>query len=204
MDVFDAMETCRAIRHLKPDPVPEDAIRKVIHAATRASNPGNSQGWSFVVVRDPDCKARIGSALREAILPTVESMASKEEDPSGRRMYAGVRQLLEGYESIPVWIFVCGRAVYPPQTPSRAMILASVYPAAQNLIVAARALGLGTTFTTFHEGVSPVVREVLALPGDVELGVAIAMGWPEREFGPVKRRPLDEVLHWDRWSPGAR
>ena len=199
MDVFEAMETCRAIRHLKPDPVPEDAIRKVIHAATRASNPGNSQGWSFVVVRDAQTRARFGKALREATLPVIEGMASSEGTASGQRMYAGVTHLLEHYESVPVWIFVCGKADYPPAAPSRAAVLGGIYPAAQNLIVAARALGLGTTFTTFHEMIAPVVRAELALPEDVQLGVAIAMGWPERSFGPVKRKPLDEVLHWERW-----
>lgn len=203
MDVFEAMETCRAIRRLKPDPLPEEDLRRLVFAATRASNPGNSQGWVFVVLRDPEAKARIGAALRERMGPVIGQMTATETDASALRMYAGVQHLLDHYEQVPAWVFVCGRLVYPPQAPSRRMLLASVYPAAQNLVVAARALGYGTTFTTFHETVEPVVRETLALPGDVELGVAIAVGRPDAPFGPVRRRPLDEVLHWDRWG-GAR
>ncbi|MBW2231006.1 MAG: nitroreductase family protein [Deltaproteobacteria bacterium] len=199
MDTFEAMETCRAMRYLKPDPIPEDAIRKLIHAATRASNPGNSQGWDFVVLRDAHIKAKLGDAIRGVMSPIIDAMASAEQDPAGRRMYAGVKHLIEGFEAVPVYVFVCGRVVYPYENPIEEMVPAALYPAAQNLIVAARALGLGTTFTTFHTLIEPVVRDVLALPDEVRLGVMIAIGWPAREFGPVKRKPVDEVLHWDRW-----
>jgi nitroreductase len=199
MDVFEAMETCRAMRYLLPDPVPEDSIRQVIHAATRASNPGNSQGWDFVVLRDAAAKAKLGEAIRSVMRPIIEGMASAETDPVGRRMYEGVQNLMEGFEAVPVYVFVCGRVVYPYESPMEEMVPAALYPAAQNLIVAARALGLGTTFTTFHTLIEPVVREVLALPESVRLGVMIALGWPARAFGPVRRKPLEEVLHWDRW-----
>ncbi len=187
------------MRYLRPDPVPEDLIRKVVHAATRASNPGNSQGWDFVVLRDPERKARIGEALRAAMRPVIEGMAAGETDAVARRMYAGVTHLLDHFEAVPVYVLVCGRAVYPPGRPLPEMIPAALYPAAQNLIVAARALGLGTTFTTFHVSAEAVVREQLALPDDVHLGVMIALGWPARAFGPVRRKPVDDVLHWDRW-----
>ncbi|MDG2308466.1 MAG: nitroreductase family protein [Candidatus Binatia bacterium] len=199
MDVFEAMETCRAMRYLKPDPVPEDSIRKVIHAATRASNPGNSQGWEFVILRDPDAKARIATALRDVMHPIIDEMAAGDPSAGGRRMYGSVKHLMDSFEMVPVWIFVCGRVVYPRENPLPELVPAAVYPASQNLIVAARALGLGTTFTTFHTMVEPVVREVLELPDELRLGVMIALGWPERPFGPVRRKPLDEVLHWDRW-----
>lgn len=199
MDVFEAMETCRAMRYLKPDPVPEELIRKLIHAATRASNPGNSQPWSFVVIRDPGVKSRIGQALREAMQPTIDQMAAAESTPSGRRMYAGVSHLLRTFEAIPVHILLCGEVVYPPARPARSTVPAALYPAGQNLVVAARALGLGTTLTTFHQSIEPTLRGELSLPEDLILGVMVAVGWPARSFGPVKRKPLDEVLHWDRW-----
>jgi nitroreductase len=187
------------MRYLKPDPVPEEHIRRPIFAATRASNPGNSQGWGFVVLRDAAAKAKLGEAIRHRMRPVTDAMASAEVDPAARRIFEGVGHLLDGFEAVPVYVFVCGRVVYPPQHPLEEMVPAALFPAAQNLIIAARALGLGTTFTTFHTSVEPVVREVLALPDEVRLGVMIALGWPERAFGPVGRRPVDEVLHWDRW-----
>ena len=195
MDVFEAMETCRAMRYLKPDPVPEETIRKLIHAATRASSPRNSQPWAFVVLQAPDVKARLGQALREVMTPVIARLAAKETDPVGERTYAGVSQLLETFERVPVYVFVCGVS----SGPDPELVGAAVYPAAQNLIVAARALGLGTTFTTFHTMIEPTVRAALALPDEVSLGVMVALGWPDRAFGPVRRKPLDDVLHWDRW-----
>jgi nitroreductase len=179
--------------------VPDEVIRKLIFAATRASNPGNSQGWDFIVLRDPSIKGKLGEAIRSVMRPIIDGMASSESDPVGQRMYAGVKHLLEGFELVPVYVFVCGRVVYPYESPLEEMVPAALYPAAQNLIVAARALGLGSTFTTFHTLVEPVVREVLDLPDEVRLGVMIALGWPDRDFGPVRRKPVDDVLHWDRW-----
>ena len=199
MDVFEAMETCRAMRHLKPDPVPDDVIRKVVHAATRASNPGNSQGWDFIVLREAAAKARLGEAVRRGMGPAIDVLLAEATSPAEKRMYAGVRHLLDTFEAVPVHILVCGRAVYPPQSPRAELVPAALYPAAQNLIVAARALGLGTTFTTFHVAAEADVREILELPDEVILGVMVALGWPARPFGPVHRKPLDEVLHWDRW-----
>ena len=195
MDVFEAMETCRAMRYLKPDPVPEDTIRKLIHAATRASSPRNSQPWAFVVLRDPDVKARLGEALREVMSPVIEGIAAKESDPVVQRTYTGVSRLLETFERVPVYIFVCGVS----DGRDAELVGAAVYPAAQNLSVPARSLGLGTTFTTFHTLIESTVRTELGLPDEESLGVMVALGWPERAFGPVRRRPLDDVLHWDRW-----
>jgi nitroreductase len=76
---------------------------------------------------------------------------------------------------------------------------AALYPAAQNLIVAARSLGLGTTFTTFQLAAEKEMRDALELPSDVLIGVCVALGYPDRPFGPVKRKPLAEVIHWEKW-----
>jgi nitroreductase len=197
MDAFEAMETARAMRYLKADPVPEALLRKLVHAATRASSPGNSQGWEFVVVRDRAVKERMGAVLAARMKPAVGAIPART--PVERRMLAGAAHLLDHFAEVPAWIVVCGRKVYPPQAPSEQMVWSTVYPAAQNLVVAARALGLGATFTTFHLAGEKEVREALAIPDDVLLGVMVAVGWPTRSFGPVARKPIDEVLHWDRW-----
>jgi nitroreductase len=197
MDAIEAMETCRAIRSLKPDPVPQALIERVIYAATRASSPGNSQGWDFVVLRDRATKAKLGPVLRERLLPLVQSMPDTPGAVS--RMISGAQHLLHEFENIPVWIIVGGRKVYPPGAATDQMVDAALYPAAQNLIVAARSLGLGTTFTTFQIATEKEMRQVLGIPDDVTIAVCIALGYPDRPFGPVKRKPIDEVIHWDHW-----
>jgi nitroreductase len=197
MDVFEALETARAMRYLKPDPVPRALLEKLIWGATRASSPGNSQGWEFVVVEERAAKERLGAAVRERMGAGIRAMPAA----SGvqRRMLAGAAHLLEHFAEVPAWIVVCGRKIYPPQAPSEAMVWSTVYPAGQNLIVTARALGLGATFTTFHLAAEREFRDVLGIPPDVLLGVSVAVGWPARPHGPVHRKPVAEVTHWGRW-----
>ncbi len=202
MDVFEAMSTCRAMRYLKPDPVDDELIEQVVTAATWAPSPGNSQGRDFVVVADPAKKQRIGEAISAVMRDRVAAM--DRPDRTHRLMLDGTGHLVESLATCPVLIFVCGRAVYPPQAPRESFVWSSIYPAAQNLIVAARALGLGTVFTTFQGVAEPVIREALAIPDDVHIGCMIPMGWPARRFGPVKRLPYEQVVHRDGWQGDLR
>jgi nitroreductase len=197
MEALEALETARAIRYLKPDPVPEELLQRLVWGATRASSPGNSQGWEFVVVRERATKERLGAAVRERMGRGIRALPS--DDDMQRRMLTGAGHLLEHFADVPAWIVICGRKVYPPQAPSEAMVWSTVYPAGQNLIVAARALGLGATFTTFHLAAEQAFREVLGIPPDVLLGVSVAVGYPARKHGPVNRKPVEDVLHWERW-----
>jgi nitroreductase len=199
MDVFEAMGTARAIRYLKPDPVAPELIEKLVWAATRASSPSNSQEWAFVVVTDADKKARIGGAVADAVSGAIR-VPGPEADKSVRLMLQGAKALAEGLATAPVLILVCGRMSYPPGNPEELMVWSACYPAAQNLIVAARALGLGATFTTFQRRAEQVVRGTLDIPDDVRMAALIPIGWPDRPHGPVNRRPVEEVIHWEGWS----
>jgi len=152
-------------------------------------------------VRERDTKERLGAAVRERMGGGIRAMPA--ESDMQRRMLAGAGHLLEHFAEVPAWIVICGRKIYPPQSPSEAMVWSTVYPAGQNLIVAARALGLGATFTTFHLAAEQEFREVLGIPPEAYLGVSVAVGYPARPHGPVNRRPVEEVIHWERWR-GAR
>ena len=199
MDVFEAMGTARAIRYLKADPVAPELIEKLIWAATRASSPGNSQAWEFVVVTDTDKKARIGGAISDAVSGLIRDPGPGAER-SQRLMLTGAKALADGLATAPVLILVCGRNVYPPASPDELMVWSACYPASQNLIVAARALGLGATFTTFQRRAEQVVRGTLNIPDDVRMAALIPVGWPDRPHGPLNRRPVEEVIHWDGWQ----
>lgn len=199
MDVIEAMETCIAMRYLKPDPVPREVLERLVYAATRASNPGNSQGWEFVVIDDPAIKGPIGEAVMQGMGPVFKSRP-RNLAPVQERMYQGAEHLATNFARVPAWILGCARKVYPPQAPQDVFMYSTIYPAAQNLVVAARAMDIGTAFTTFHGVAEPVIRELLNIPDDVYLCVLIAVGYPERKFGKVQRRPVEEVLHWNGWS----
>ena len=198
MDVIEAMETCIAMRYLKEDPVPPADLERLVYAATRASSPGNSQEWEFLVLSDAAKKAEIGAAIWSAVAPMFENLTADASGVRGR-MYTGASHLARNFAKIPAWILGCARNNYPPQAPVENFMYSAVYPAAQNLIVAARAMGLGTTFTTFQRSAEPVIRRVLSIPDDIHMCVLVAVGYPEKPFAPVKRKPVSDVLHWNGW-----
>ncbi|WP_420452084.1 nitroreductase family protein [Ilumatobacter sp.] len=202
MDVFEAMSTCRAMRYLRPDPVDDELIEQIITAATWAPSPGNSQGRDFVVVRDADKKRRIGDAVEAAMADRVAAM--ERPDRTHRLMLDGTAHLIETLKTCPVLVLVCGKAVYPYEAPRESFVWSSIYPAAQNLIVAARALGLGTVFTTFHGVAEATIRDTLAIPDDVLIGCLVPVGWPDREFGPLERVGYGGVVHVDGWRGDLR
>lgn len=198
MEVLEAIRTCRAMRHFRPDPVSPDLLRRLLEAATCAPSPGNSQGWDFVVVSEEGRRRQLAAILRDGVRPLLPPVP-ESGDASRRRLLASAHHLLDHALEVPVWILVCGRPVYPASAPSPDWIGAAVYPAAQNLLLAARGLGLGATFTTWHMPSEPAVRALLGLPDDARIVVTIPVGWPDRPFGPVRRRPLADVVHWESW-----
>jgi nitroreductase len=137
-------------------------------AAMWAPSPGNSQGRDFLVVADPTKKEVIGEAVAGVMTRAVASM--ERPDRTHRLMLDGTAHLVETLKTCPVLIFVCGKTVYPYHAPRESFVWSSLYPAAQNLIVAARALGLGTVFTTFFGVAEPTIRETLQIPDDVHVG----------------------------------
>ena len=197
------MGTARAIRYLKQDPVDPALVDKLIWAATRAPSPGNSQGWDFVVVTDPDRKRAIGMAIEAALAPRLDGN-TETGDRTTTLMMRGALNLARTVGTAPVLIFVCGPVIYPFEQPRESMTWSAIYPAAQNLIVAARALGLGSTFTTFHGVAEPTIRTVLSIPSEIRIGAMIPIGWPDRDFGPVARRPIEDFIHRDGWQGDLR
>lgn len=199
MDVIEAMETCTAMRYFKPDPVPKEVLEKLIYAATRASNPGNSQGWEFLVIDDPAIKEPVGEKVLAGMAPFFANRPPGQ-DGVEERMMVGAEHLAQNFAKVPAWIVGMARKVYPPQDPQDSFMYSTIYPAAQNMIVAARSLGIGTCFTTFPGNAEPEIRELCNVPDDLHMFVYVAVGYPERQFMPVKRKPVDEVLTWNRYD----
>src|SRR5829696_4133293 len=196
--VFEVLGTCRAMRWLRPDPLPDELVERLIWAATRAPSPGNTQDWDFVVVDDPVPQRRIAAAIDSAMSARVAAM--DRPDRTTRLMLDGTAQLIGTLAEAPRLVFVCGAVRYPVRQPNERMTWSALYPAAQNLLIAARALGLGAVFTTLHFAAEPAVREVLQIPDDVRIAATIPVGWPAAQFGPVNRRPVADVIHRNRWE----
>jgi nitroreductase len=197
MDLFEAMRTQRALRRLKPDPVPDALIWKVLEAATGAPSGGNLQPWGFVVIRDPETKRRMHEFYLDGMKHVTRPSGSAGAGTSDLRMGASARHLAEHLAEAPVLILATVRlADVASTTPPGACI----YPAVQNLMLAARSLGLGTVLTTLHRHREKDVIELLGIPPGIETMALIPLGWPLDRHGPTRRKPPEQITYWDRWG----
>lgn len=195
MDVFEAIATTRAMRRLDPARDVEDGdILRIVEAATKAPTGGNSQPVRWLVVKDPDKRRRLGDIYRQCWGDVRGFYASRAEaSPDIPVLLSSADHLGEHMGEAPVLILPCSAGA-PGQAES------SVFPGVQNLFLAARALGLGTTLTTVHRFREDEVREVLGIPADVNTWAMIPVGYPLGKWGEAKRRPVREVTYWDTWK----
>lgn len=197
--IYELMNTQRAIRRFKPDPVPDELIERLIFAATRAPSGSNLQPWAFVVVKDAAKRQRISDALLAAV-EAGGGFADLDaiEDPEQLRMMRGVNALFRNFASAPVVIIPC---LVNATSPATEGLLAgsSIYPSIQNLLLAARAEGLGTLLTTRQRSILETLSSVLNLPDGTMPVAIIPLGYPAVPFGPVNRKPIAEFIHWDQW-----
>ncbi len=198
--VLEVMGSARAVRSFTDQPVGEDELERLVWAATRAPSPRNVQPWEFVVVRDAERRRTIGEFI-EPRAAEVESVIPGLTTEAKKRMYQGAADLIRSIGTAPALIFVCvWERDYGEGFPAAEIGLTAAHTAAQNIILATTAMGLGTTFTTFHLHMLQQLRELLALPDALRIAVTLPIGHPARRGGPVRRRPVAEVLHWDSFS----
>ena len=210
-DVFETLNSLRAAWRFKPDPVPDDAIRKILHAATRAASGGNMQPWRFLVVRDRELRRQIGALYLRAwnvYRPATERLLGGVLPPQAQSMLAGAEALAQNFHAVPVHIIV-GVQLPPPGFALRdehgnvmeaGNAYSSIYPAVQNLMLAASALGLGTRLITLHRIYERELKELLGIPEHVETAALIPLGYPDGTFKRRPRQPLDAVAYSDRWG----
>ena len=204
-DVWETIYTQRAIRRWTDQPVPDELIWKVIEAGTKAPSGSNLQPWRFIVIKDQETRDAISAQLRQGLEnPGLQAMidnAIKSGTKGERLMMTGARGLFENLASAPVFIVPCIYQISSPtQDPQSLLAGSSIYQAVQNMLLAARALGLGTVMTTFQGAVDGVLRERCGIPDDAVPAAIIPMGFPNGNFGPTNRKPVDEVTNWERWD----
>jgi nitroreductase len=193
-DFFDVLHTQRAARTFLPDDVDDDTVARVLTAATHAPSAENSQPFVFVVVRDPGLRATIGSLTARLWQGGARAY---EEDRLSPTFLADVdRGAMGGIAAAPVLIVVCGdtRLTLDVALPS------SVFPAVQNLLLAAHALGLGSTLTTLPVVGGDELSGPLELPAEIVPLAVVPLGHLPKPLGPPRRKPISEKAHRDRYG----
>jgi nitroreductase len=228
--LLDVMATMRAMRRLKPDPVPEEVLTKIVEAATWAPSGSNAQGFHFVVVTDRGQMARLAEVWRTCVddylatAGTATPAATMGQEGAEKLRRALLFQR-EHFAETPALVVACYgygrspvsgpraalgmlRALGPRQALRTALMAprylalaeaSSIYPAVQNLLLAARAHGLGANITIWHLPHEAELKEILGIPKHVHTYALVPLGYPRGRFGPVRRRPVEAVTHRDRW-----
>ena len=204
-DLFETIRTTRSMRRLKPDPVPNELIRKILEAGVCAPSGGNMQRWRFLVIRDPKVKETVGALYKRAWDQQVAPRYRSGEPAPGMsrerflRLLDAAEYLAAHIHEAPVWIVPCLEGGTPTRTSG-----SSIYPAVQNMLLAARALGLGATLTTLYLQFEKEAEAALGLPSGVHSYALLPVGYPIGRFGPVRRVPLADIVYGDLWGQAYR
>ena len=206
MGVFDTMYNCRAMRRLDSREVPETLLRDLISAANQAPSGSNSQGARWIVVRDADTKRQLAELNRQGVdtylAPLIDNPGSlsHQSGDKRKRMVDAVVWQRDHMHEIPALIIACMDFGAPATNDMIARGNGSIWPGIQNLLLAARALDLGAAPTTLALNDRKAVAETLNLPDSMAAYALIPVGYPLGTFGPVSRKPLEEILRFDKWS----
>ncbi len=218
MELFETIHDAAAVRRFRPDPVPDQLITRLLDAAIRAPSASNTQNWAFVVVRDREQRRQLADLYRRAFELISAMYRDRQPAPhqsaaSYRKMMDSAEYLAEHLHEVPLMI-VAGLITpassrRPPAEHAERVSAAaarisgaSIYPAVQNILLACRAMGLGTVLTTIHAYYDEEVKAALGLPPEFMSYAMLPVGYPAEAFKtrPLKRRPLNEVACLDRWG----
>lgn len=203
-DVWEVLSTARTIRRFTDHPVDDPTLTRCLEAATWAPNGANAQAWRFVVMRSPQARVAVAEAAREAlrVIEPVYGM-SRPADDDASRFARNNRATYELHDRAGELTSVLFTTIHYDSA-SEILLGGSIYPAMQNFLLAARAQGLGTCVTSWASyGGEALIREAVGVPDDHLLAGHVVIGWPQGRHGPVRRRPLGDVVDLDRWDAPA-
>ena len=207
-DVLETLASTRAIRRYTADAIPDDDLAAIVFAGTRAPSGSNRQPFRFLVLRDGPraarAKAILGASFRagwaaKRAADAYDHGSGRTDDSPKARMAATMQHYVDHIEQVPVVVLAC-LVRYRPPGPLEG---ASVYPACQNLLLAARCLGYGGVMTMWHQPVEDDLCELLSIPEGVAISATITLGRPAGRHGPVRRRPIGELVFDDEWGAAA-
>lgn len=212
MELYDAMSTLRAVRRLRPDPIPEDVLERVLTAATWAPTGGNHQSWHIIVVRDAELKQGLEDLYRPhwmGYVPGYEAhmkdMPAREAESSRKALEAGTYLATHMHEAPVICVFCFNPnhiTVTDAEQPRQSVVGGgSIYPAVQNLLLAARAEGLGCVLTTLLCMEEASVKTLLGIPDDWHTAAHVPLGYPVLGgHGPINRKSITKMTSTDRFG----
>ena len=198
MSLLDGINSLRSVRKFKPDPIPEDQVRIILDSASKAASGSNTQPWEFVIVRDARVKARLKEPMLRTWLARLAD--STGMSPRMRNVYDEATEMLRNTEKVPVIIYCCVDLNRVGK--SEEVRYASIYPAVQNLMLAAHAIGLATCLTVHGSTLTrgePEVKKILGIPEHVKIACLIYLGHPSIRLGLPRRKPVENFVHNNRW-----
>src|SRR5579872_438995 len=202
-DLYEAIYTTRSMRRLKPDPVPPELIVKVIEAATMGPSGSNRQPWIFIVVREQEMKdfvaVRYRAAWERYFTPAAREIVANDPMSPRGRILRSAKYLAEHVGEAPVLIFTCVKR-YNDRTRAGQPMHNAIFPAIQNLCLAARGYGLGTSITGLHSMYGAEIDAKLGVPPEYADVALISMGYPKGRWGRPERKPALSVTFWERWG----
>ena len=205
MPLLDAITTQRAIRRLRPDPLDDAIVLRCIEIGLKAPTSSNGQNWEWIVVKDQAVKQKLAAQYRSAWALYGRSMRRRHRgDDSAARTLDAVEWQVAHLAEMPVLVVAClrgGRLPLVPQPPLvESSYYGSIYPSVQNLLLAARAMGVGAALITLPLWSVTAARRILGLPISVRPCCIVPMGWPVGRYGPTTRKPVGDVAHLDRFG----
>ena len=205
MDIFDVIYNCRAMRRLDTKPVPAELLVRLVGAANQAASGSNMQRARWIVVTDTAIKKKLADLNRQGVESYIGPQTSRpdavphQSKEKRLRMLDAVIWQTEHMHEMPAIVMACMEFGSPITDKTITQGNGSIWPGIQNLLLAARALGLGATPTTLALGDRQAVAEALNLPDTMAAYCLIPVGYPLGKFGPVTRKPVEEVMRWDQW-----
>jgi nitroreductase len=205
MPLQEAMLTQRAVRRVLPDPVDDAIVLRCIELALKAPTGSNGQNWEFVVVKDRAVKEQLARRYRQSwrLYGGIGRLIARN-DESTQKILRAVEWQVEHFAEIPTLVVACLRGSKVPMVPlpplAQSSYYGSIYPSVQNLLLAARAMGLGASLVTLPLWSTTAARAALGLPVAVQPCCVVPLGWPRGRYGPTTRKPVGEVVHLDRYG----
>jgi nitroreductase len=213
MTLFDGIRTLRAVREFTDEPVSDEEIAAMLDLAVCAPSGGNRQPWHFVVIRDPairrtirDYYLEVFRGYRQGVLrQAAEGHAAAQAQVARWERSGAPDAFAEHLDRVPVLILVCldrqrlGFGSADPAEPLPPTAWASIYPAVQNLLLAAHGIGLGAVLTTLHMPHEREIKTLLGIPAHIQTAALVPVGHPKQKHGPPRRIPAAERTHHERW-----